>query len=75
MNPDRWQQISQLYHAALATTARDRAEFLREACAGDDTLHQEVASLLSNESHAAGFLSEPALAARPGSSPLPAEPC
>ena len=45
---------------------RDRAGFLREACAGDDALHQEVASLLTNERHAAGFLSEPALAAAAG---------
>ena len=66
MNPDRWQQISQLYHAALTRDARDRAGFLREACAGDDALHQEVASLLSNESQAAGFLSEPAFAAAAG---------
>ncbi len=66
MNPDRWQQISQVYHAALAHDPRDRAGFLREACGGDDTLHQEVASLLSNESHAASFLSKPALAAAAG---------
>jgi eukaryotic-like serine/threonine-protein kinase len=66
MTPDRWQQVSQVYHAALARPARDRAEFLREACAGDDGLRQEVASLLTNESHAAGFLSEPALAAAAG---------
>ena len=58
MNPDRWQQISQLYHAALTRNARDRSGFLREACAGDDALQQEVESLLSNE--AAGFLSGPA---------------
>src|SRR5688572_28126351 len=63
MNPDRWQQISQLYHAALTRHARDRAGFLREACGGDDALQQEVASLLSNESDAAGFLSDPAFAA------------
>ena len=39
---------------------------MREACAGDDALQREVASLLSNDSHAAGFLSEPALAAAAG---------
>ena len=66
MNPDRWQQISQLYHAALTRDARDRAGFLREACAGDDALQQEVESLLSNESEAAGFLSEPPFAGAAG---------
>ena len=66
MNPDRWQQISQLYHAAVTRDARDRAGFLREACGGDDALQQEVASLLSNERDAAGFLSDPAFAAAAG---------
>ncbi len=62
MTPDRWQQVSRIYHNALTRDASDRAGFLREACAGDDALQQEVASLLVNESQAAGFLSEPALA-------------
>ena len=66
MNPDRWQQISQVYHAALTRDPRDRAGFLREACGGDDALQQEVASLLSNERDAAGFLSDPAFAAAAG---------
>jgi eukaryotic-like serine/threonine-protein kinase len=63
MNPDRWRQISDVCHAALARDPRNRAAFLREACAGDDALQQEVESLLSNENKAAGFLSEPAFAA------------
>ena len=62
MTPDRWRQISRVYHDALMRGASDRAGFLHEACAGDDALQQEVASLLANESRAAGFLSEPALA-------------
>ena len=66
MTPDRWQQVSQLYHAALTRDSADRAGFLREVCAGDDALHQEVASLLANESQAAGFMSEPAFAAAAG---------
>jgi serine/threonine protein kinase/Tol biopolymer transport system component len=66
MTPDRWQQISHIYHAALTRDAGDRAAFLREACAADEALHQEVASLLANQSQAAGFLSEPAFAAAAG---------
>jgi serine/threonine protein kinase/Tol biopolymer transport system component len=66
MTPDRWQQISQIYHDALTRDTGDRAGFLREACAGDDALQQEVVSLLANERHAAGFLSEPAFAAAAG---------
>ena len=63
MNPDRWQQISQVFHAALKRDPRDRAEFLRDACASDEALQKEVESLLAKESKAAGFLSEPAFAA------------
>jgi serine/threonine protein kinase len=66
MHPDRWRQISEVYHAALTRPERDRAGFLREACAGDDSLHREVASLLTNESSAASFLAEPALAVAAG---------
>jgi hypothetical protein len=62
--PDRRQQISQLYHAALPRHARVRSGLLSEACADDDALQQEVESLLSNESQAAGFLSGPALESR-----------
>jgi hypothetical protein len=61
MNPDRWQRISQLYHAALNYSADDRAAFLREACAGDDALQQDVESLLANESKTPDVLSQPAV--------------
>ena len=45
-SPDRWQHVERLYHDALARDASDRAAFLREACAGDETLQHEVESLL-----------------------------
>jgi hypothetical protein len=48
MNPDRWRQISQIYHAALARDERQRTAFPRDACADDDSLHHEVASLLDH---------------------------
>jgi eukaryotic-like serine/threonine-protein kinase len=59
---DRWQQIEQLYHSALEREGNQRAAFLREACAGDDALRQEVESLLAQEK-GAGFLEAPALEA------------
>jgi serine/threonine-protein kinase len=58
MNPDRWRQISQIYHAALARDERQRAEFLRDACADDEALRHEVASLLDQKS-GEGFLEAP----------------
>jgi serine/threonine protein kinase/tetratricopeptide (TPR) repeat protein len=58
---ERWQQIEQLYHAALERGAEERANFLVEACAGDDGLRREVESLLSFEDQAQNFIESPAL--------------
>src|ERR1700730_3712871 len=61
MTSDRWQRIEQLYHSALELGGNQRAAFLREACAGDDALRQEVESLLAQENGAQGFLEAPEL--------------
>jgi serine/threonine-protein kinase len=50
VTPDRWKQISQLYDAARARPANERAAFLAEACALDGTLLSEVQSLLDHPS-------------------------
>jgi len=47
MNPDRWRQIQQIFHSVLQCEPERREAFLLEACAGDDDLRKEVASLLS----------------------------
>lgn len=46
---ERRQQISDLYHGALARAPEERAAYLIEACNGDEGLRQEVESLLANE--------------------------
>jgi Tol biopolymer transport system component/tRNA A-37 threonylcarbamoyl transferase component Bud32 len=61
MNPDRWKQIDNLLQAALARPAAERAAFLRQACAGDETLEREVQSLLASQQEAGSFLEGPAL--------------
>ena len=61
VKPDRWSQVSQLYHAALAQDANERGRFLAQACEGDDALQREVESLLAHEGAAEGFLAAPAL--------------
>ena len=61
MTAERWQQISQVYHAALERDANQRTAFLKDACAGDNALRQEVESLLAHERTAEGFLAVPAL--------------
>lgn len=46
--PDKWKQISDLYHAALEVPESERAAFL-EACIASDGVRRDVASLLANE--------------------------
>ena len=45
MQPDRWHQIEDLCHAALACPVEERGAFLANACQGDDELRREVESL------------------------------
>jgi serine/threonine protein kinase/Tol biopolymer transport system component len=63
MEPERWQQIERLYHAALERAEDQRAAFLRDACSDDDALRREVESLLVQESGAGGLLDRPLLEA------------
>ena len=76
MTPERWRRVEELYHAALARDARDRALFLGDACAGDDALRHDVESLLAQPASAETFLGEPAvvMAARLVSGPGPSIP-
>jgi eukaryotic-like serine/threonine-protein kinase len=61
MNPDRWQRIEELYHAALAREREGRAAFLANACQGDEELRREVESLLKRAVSASGLLDHPAV--------------
>ena len=58
---DRWQQVEQIYHDALARDERERPAFLRDACRGDETLQREVESLLAYASVAQTFMEAPAI--------------
>jgi serine/threonine-protein kinase len=58
-NP-RWERIEELYHAALARDASERAAFLQAACVEDDAVRREVESLLA-EGSGIPFLGMPAL--------------
>jgi eukaryotic-like serine/threonine-protein kinase len=56
----RWQQVRQIYEAALERTGADRDAWLRSTCEGDAALRQDVESLLALEHRTAGFLEAPA---------------
>ena len=47
MNPERWQQIKQLYNSVLQQDAARRDLFLAKACRDDADLRRQVESLLA----------------------------
>ena len=61
MTPERWQQIENLYHLVLKQEPGQRAAFLNEVWAGDETLRKEVESLLVGQTEAENFIESPAL--------------
>jgi len=60
MNPERWQEVEAIYHAALERPEGERAAFLRETCRGDQELLREVESLLRYDSMGANLPDRPA---------------
>src|SRR5262245_50526747 len=53
MDPNRWRDISRVYHAARALDGSKRSAYLRDACARDGELRREVQSLLDEDEEAA----------------------
>src|SRR5215467_3886501 len=52
MEPTRvWEKVKEVFDAALQHDPAERSEFLRETCAGDESLRAEVESLLSAYGH------------------------
>jgi tetratricopeptide (TPR) repeat protein/predicted Ser/Thr protein kinase len=47
MEPERWEAIESLYHAALECEPSERSQWLRHACGEDAGLRAEVESLLA----------------------------
>src|SRR5262245_15399992 len=62
MQPERWQRIDELFHAALERDGAERAAWLAAACDGDDGLRGEVEALLAADGEAEGFIESPAYA-------------
>jgi eukaryotic-like serine/threonine-protein kinase len=61
MTPERWQQIENLYHAALEQDTNERVAYVTTACNGDDSLRRVVESLLWCDERAEHFIEAPAL--------------
>jgi eukaryotic-like serine/threonine-protein kinase len=58
---ERWRKIERLYHSALEREENQRADFIQQACGGDESLQQEVGSLLAQSAGDESFLEAPAL--------------
>jgi serine/threonine protein kinase len=58
MNPERWRQIEELYHAALERAPDERADFLAEHCGADQALRHEVELLLAEHARGGGLLEQ-----------------
>src|SRR4051794_2395265 len=56
MNADRWQQLKELFEAALECSAAARPALLDRLCAGDPELRRELEQLLASDAEADGFL-------------------
>ncbi|MGE0884015.1 MAG: protein kinase [Blastocatellales bacterium] len=61
MDVARWEQIKELFDAALDRLPAERAAFLATACGADAELLREVELLLTANAEAGGFMNAPAL--------------
>ena len=61
MDPERYQKVKNLCQSALDIEQGMREAYLREACAGDESLRKEIEALLANLTEAEGFMEDPAI--------------
>jgi Tol biopolymer transport system component len=63
MTPERWRQITEVFHAALARDVASRSAVLDEMCKDDTALRVEVDALLAAHGKSGGFGEAPAVTA------------
>jgi serine/threonine protein kinase/Tol biopolymer transport system component len=61
MQAERWHKIEELYSAAVRLSESERANFLAQACTGDEHLRSEIEALLAYDKDASNFLESPAV--------------
>jgi serine/threonine protein kinase/Tol biopolymer transport system component len=61
-DPQRWQQVKQIFEGALELHGAERDAFLTSACEGQNEVRAEVESLLRSYEVAGSFMEAPALA-------------
>jgi len=61
MTPERYSQISRIYHEVVELDAGERDAFLDRECGVDEELRREVLSLLKAHDKAGGYFERPAM--------------
>ncbi|HZE70929.1 MAG TPA: protein kinase [Pyrinomonadaceae bacterium] len=61
MQPERWHRVDDILQAALALQPAERSAFIDGSCGGDESLRDEVMSLLSLEQGPLDLIDTPAL--------------
>src|SRR5258708_7282208 len=61
LTPELWKRVGRHFQAALELRPGERMAYLRKACGEDESLRQEVESLLAAEEEAGDFLDAGAL--------------
>jgi serine/threonine protein kinase len=61
MNPERWQNVKEVFDAALQHEPLERRHFLEQVCGDDVELLEEVASLLASYEQASNFIAGDAI--------------
>ncbi|MFZ0391250.1 MAG: tetratricopeptide repeat protein [Calditrichia bacterium] len=61
MNTEQWDKVQELFEQALRINPANRREYLQDACGGDNTLMDEVESLLEADLQTHDLLRSPAL--------------
>src|SRR5262245_62165018 len=62
VDSQHWQQVKELFEAALERPVNERSQFLDRTCGSDNALRGEVESLLRSHDEAGSFLETPAVA-------------
>ncbi len=70
MTSEQWQQVKEIFEAALERGPAERAAFLEQVCAGDETIRQEVESLLVAHNGDSGFMNTPVVNLLVGDKPM-----
>src|SRR6266576_3194108 len=60
MTAERWEQIKDVFEAALEREGSGRGAFLDEVCSGDPSLRAELSELIASHERAGSFMGAPA---------------